>query len=124
MSSCARIKPKSNLSKNMAAVGAISDFSCYRIASETNETCLLSSPQCLVEFWSNDEIWHFGSRLLCLFDSMPTCSCASTETFPIWPFGSRLGRSEISHGQAGCRISSKTTGRIILGIGQNVPLNV
>ena len=39
-------------------------------------------------------------------------------------FGSRLGRSEISHWQAGCRISSKTTSRIILGIAQNVPLNV
>ena len=39
---------------------------------------------------------------------------------PIWPFSSRLGRSEISHWQAGCRISSKTTGRIILDIGQNV----
>ena len=30
----------------------------------------------------------------------------------IWPFGSRLGLSEISHGQAFYRISSKTTGRI------------
>ena len=31
---------------------------------------------------------------------------------------------KISHWQAGCRISSKTTSRIILGIGQNIPLNV
>ena len=56
---------------------------------------------------------------------MPTCSCASTEKKSnLAVFGSRLGQSEISHWQAGCRISSKTTGRIILGIGQNVPLNV
>ena len=30
-------------------------FFCHRISSETNETCLLGSPQCLVEFWSKDE---------------------------------------------------------------------
>ena len=78
MSSCARTKTKIQ-SVEKRPPSAISDFSCYRIASETNETCLLSSPQCLVEFWSNDGIWHFGSRLLCLFDSMSTCSCASTE---------------------------------------------
>ena len=56
-------------------------------------------------------------------------SCASTEKNPvcrqIWPFGSQLGLSEISHWQSCYRISSKTIGRIfLLDLGQNVPLNV
>ena len=58
-----------------------------------------------------------------------TPSCASTEKIPvrrqIWPFGSRLELSAISHWQSYYRISSKTTGRIFfLCLGQNVPLNV
>ena len=60
--------------------------------TDSNETCLLCSPQCLVVKYKK-------------------------KTIPvhrhIWPFGSRLGLSEISHWQACYRISSKTAGRII-----------
>ena len=62
--------------------------------TDSNETCLLCSPQCLVV--------QVQTKILVLRQ--------------IWPFGSRFGLSEISHWQSFYRISSKTTGRIFFEI--------
>ena len=58
--------------------------------TDSNETCLLCSPQCLVV--------QVQKRILVRRQ--------------IWSFGSRLGLSGFSHWQACYRISSKTTGRM------------
>ena len=94
VSSCASTKKDSGPSTNMVAVGHLWFFLLSHLhrnyLTDSNETCLLCSPQCLVV--------HVQ------------------KTIPvrrqIWPFGSRLGLSEISHWQACHRISSKTTCRI------------
>ena len=73
---------------------AIFDYSCYRISSET-------TGRIRIKTWL-------------MFASIS--SCASTKTNlvyqKIWPFGSRLRLSEISHLQACYRISSKIAGQI------------
>ena len=106
VSSCACIKKNSGPSTNMAAVGHLWFFLLSHLLrnylTDSNETCLLCLPQCL-----NMQVQK----------KIPVRR-------QIWPFGSRLGFSEISHWQACYRISSKTTGRIFLDLGQNVPLNV
>ena len=90
---------------NMAAVGCLWFFLLSHLfgnyLTDSNETCLLCSTQCLVvqvqkKVWSVDK---FG-RLVPDSDS------------------------EMSHWQAFYRISSKTTGRIFLDLGQNVPLSI
>ena len=76
VSSCASTKKNSGPSANMTAVGHLWFFLLSHILknylTDLNETCLLSSTQCLVS--------------------------ARTEKIPvhrqIWPFGSRLGLSE------------------------------
>ena len=79
---------------------------------------VIASPQKLLD--------GFKWNLPIVFASVP--SCASTEKIAvrrqIWPFGSRLGLSEISYWQTCYRISFKTAGRICLDLGQNVPFNV
>ena len=70
--------------------------------TDSNETCLLCSPQCLV---------------VQVQKQIPVRR-------QIWSFGSRLGLNEISHWQACYHISSKTTGRMFLDLGQNVPFSV
>ena len=93
--SCASIKKNSGPSTNMAAVGHLWCFLLSHLLSnyltDSNETCLLCLPQCL-----NVQVQK---------KKIPVRR-------QIWPFGSRLGLSEISHWQACYRISSKTTGRI------------
>ena len=70
--------------------------------TDSNETCLLCSPQCLVVQVQK--------------------TIRSVDRFDRLVPGSDL--SEISNWQACYRISSKTTGRMFLDLGQNVPLNV
>ena len=74
----------------MAAVGHLWFFLSSHLLrnylTDSNETCLLCSPQCIVVRVQKKKIRSVDD--------------------------SRLGLSEISHGQACCRISSKTNGRI------------
>ena len=98
VSSCASIKKNFGPSRNRAAVGHLWCFLLSHLLrnylTDSNETCLLCLPQCLnVQEQKNIPVRR-----------------------QIWPFGSRLGLSEISHWQACYRISSKTTGRIFFKI--------
>ena len=81
---------------------------------------VIASPQKLLD--------RLEWNLPVVFASMPASCAIQKKKNPVrrqlWPYGSRLGLNEISHWQAWYRISSKTTGRIILDLDQNVPLNV
>ena len=103
VSSCTSTKKNANSSTNMAAVGHLWFFLLSHLLrnylTDSNETCLFCSPQCLVV----------------------QVQKTNSVRRQIWPFGSRPGLSEISHWKASYRISSKTTGRIFLGHGLNVP---
>ena len=94
VSSCASVKKNSGPSTSMATVGHLWCFLLSHLLrnylTDSNETCLLCLPQCL-----NVQV----QKKISVRRQM-------------WPFGSRLGLSEISHWQACYRISSKTTGRI------------